>query len=143
MNALPQRNTVLPLSIMMFLQFFFWGAWFVTLGPYMNAKGFKGTDIGNAYTVAPIAAILSPLFLGIVADRFFASQRIMGILHIVGGLLLAAAPSIAQSAGTSPWPFIGVVLVHMLCYVPTLGLSNTVACNAMSNPEKQFPIVRV
>lgn len=137
------RSHTFSLSIMMFFQFFLWGAWFVTLGPYMGAKGFKGTDIGNAYSVAPIAAILSPLFLGIVADRLFASQRVMGVLHVLGGLLLAAAPSIAQSADQSPWPFIGILLAHMLCYMPTLGLSNTVAFNAMNNPEKQFPIVRV
>lgn len=137
------RSHTFSLSIMMFLQFFLWGAWFVTLGPYMGAKGFKGTDIGNAYSVAPIAAILSPLFLGIVADRLFASQRVMGVLHVLGGLLLAAAPAVAQRAGESPWPFIGILLAHMLCYMPTLGLSNTVAFNAMNNPEKQFPIVRV
>ncbi|MFO0831712.1 MAG: nucleoside permease [Phycisphaerales bacterium] len=139
----PPRSRTFALSVMMFLQFFLWGAWFVTLGPYMNAKGFKGADIGNAYTVAPIAAILSPLFLGIVADRFFASQRVMGVLHVLGGAMLAAAPVVAQKAGESPWPFIGVLLAHMLCYMPTLGLSNTVAFNAMNNPEKQFPIVRV
>ncbi|HEX2838611.1 MAG TPA: nucleoside permease [Phycisphaerales bacterium] len=139
----PRRSHTFSLSVMMFFQFFLWGAWFVTLGPYMGAKGFKGTDIGNAYSVAPIAAILSPLFLGIVADRLFASQRVMGVLHVLGGLLLAAAPSIAQSADQSPWPFIGILLAHMLCYMPTLGLSNTVAFNAMNNPEKQFPIVRV
>ena len=144
--AMPETSRsshTISLSVMMFLQFFLWGAWFVTLGPYMAAKGFKGADIGNAYTVAPIAAILSPLFLGIIADRFFASQRVMGALHVLGGVLLALAPMVAQKAGESPWPFIGVLLAHMLCYMPTLGLSNTVAFNAMSNPEKQFPIVRV
>jgi nucleoside transporter len=100
--------------------------------------------IGNAYSVAPIAAILSPLFLGIVADRFFASQKVMAGLHFVGGLLLLAAPSIAEGPGKdNAWLFIGLLLAHMLCYMPTLGLTNTIAFNAMNNPEKQFPIVRV
>ena len=132
---------------MMFLQFFLWGAWFVTLGPFMNSRGMSGTDIGNAYTTAPIAAIIAPFFLGMVADRFFASQRVMGVLHILGGALLMLAPTVAGdmsgSANANAWPFLAVLLAHMLCYMPTLGLSNTVAFNAMNNPEKQFPLVRV
>lgn len=145
----PVRSSVVPLSIMMFLQFFLWGAWFVTLGPFMNSRGMSGADIGNAYTTAPIAAIIAPFFLGIVADRFFASQRVMGVLHVLGGALLMLAPQMAQTmtggSGEPPnaWPFLGVLLAHMLCYMPTLGLSNTVAFHAMNNPEKQFPLVRV
>jgi nucleoside transporter len=136
------RSSTVVLSVMMFLQFFLWGAWFVTLGPFMDARGFKGEMIGNAYSTAPLAAILAPLILGAIADRFFASQRVMAFLHFVGGLCLLAAPSIANQGGDG-WLFIGILLVHMLCYMPTLGLSNTVAFNAMSNPSKQFPIVRV
>jgi len=135
------------LSVMMFLQFFLWGAWFVVLGPYMKAHAMggdkMGAAIGNAYTTAPVAAILAPVFLGMVADRLFPSQIVMAVLHIVGGLLLCAAPTVAAGAGENPWPFVGILLAHMLCYMPTLGLSNTVAFNAMSNPEKQFPVVRV
>lgn len=130
------------LSVMMFLQFFLWGAWFVTLGPYMNAIGF-GSGIANAYSTAPIAAILSPLFLGIVADRYFSSQVVMGMLHMLGGVLLIAAPFVAAGGEGNVWAFNGVLLAHMLCYMPTLGLSNTVAFNAMHTPEKQFPLVRV
>jgi nucleoside transporter len=142
MDATPSAPIV-RLSLMMFLQFFLWGAWFVVLGPYMNAKGMSPKAIGDAYSTAPIAAILAPLFLGIVADRLFSSQRVMGVLHVLGGLLLMAAPTVAAQYTDSPWPFIGVLLAHMLCYMPTLGLSNTVAFNAMSDPQKQFPIVRV
>jgi nucleoside transporter len=136
-------GTLVSLSVMMFLQFFLWGAWFVTLGPFMNARGFSGGAIANAYSTAPVAAILSPFFLGIVADRFFASQRVMGALHLLGGLLLIAAPSVAGQGAENEWVFIGCLLAHMLCYMPTLGLSNTVAFHAMTNPEKQFPMVRV
>ncbi|MDX2148117.1 MAG: nucleoside permease [Planctomycetota bacterium] len=141
-------GVTVKLSIMMFLQFFLWGAWFVTLGPYMTAKGFAGSDIGNAYSMAQIAAILAPLFLGIIADRFFPSQVVMGVLHLIGGALLCVIPTLAggvPAAGEAPSAtlMVVVILAHMLCYMPTLGLSNTIAFNAMTNPEKQFPLVRV
>ncbi len=135
------KGATFKLSVMMFIQFFVWGAWFVTLGPYMNGLGFRGTDIANAYSTAPVAAILSPFFLGIIADRFFPSQVVMGVLHFVGGLLLMLAPSVATP--DNAWLFVGVLLAHMVCYMPTLGLSNTVAFHSMTNPEKQFPVVRV
>jgi len=136
------------LSVMMFLQFFFWGAWFVTLGPYMNTLQMGGADavgrwIGNAYSTAPIAAIIAPFFLGVVADRFFPSQKVMAILHVLGGALLLAAPTVAEKSVANPLPFVGILLLHMLCYMPTLGLTNTVAFNAMRNPERQFPLIRV
>ena len=135
------RGTLTLLSVMMFLQFFLWGAWFVTLGPFMGAAGFGATDIGNAYTTAPVAAILAPLFLGMVADRFFASEKVMGVLHVLGGAILCFAPGAATTGNA--WLFVGVLFAHMLCYMPTLGLSNTIAFHAMSKPEKQFPLVRV
>lgn len=131
------------LSVMMFLQFFLWGAWFVTLGPFMGAHKFTNTDIGNAYSTAPIAAILSPFILGIIADRFFPSEKVMGVLHMLGGILLFIAPQFVSDSGTQSWIFIGLLLAHMLCYMPTLGLSNTIAFHTMTNPEKQFPLVRV
>ncbi|MEZ6319418.1 MAG: MFS transporter [Phycisphaerales bacterium] len=146
MSDTPARSgpiVVTQLSVMMFLQFFLWGAWFVTLGPFMGAMKFGSVDIANAYTTAPIAAILSPFFLGIIADRFFPSQRVMGVLHVLGGALLLLAPTMAAKGAEGPWPFIGILLAHMICYMPTLGLSNAVAFHAMHNPEKQFPIVRV
>ncbi|HHN79027.1 MAG TPA: MFS transporter [Phycisphaerales bacterium] len=130
---------------MMFLQFFIWGAWYVTVGNYMAANG-MGDNIFWAYTVGPIAAIISPFFLGMVADRFFATQRILGALHVAGGLALAVAPMFTPSKATpdaSPWPFIFFLLVHMLCYMPTLGLTNTLAFHHLPNREKQFPVVRV
>jgi nucleoside transporter len=132
------------LAAMMFLQFFLWGAWFVTLGPFLAARGVEGVNIGNAYTTAPIAAILAPLFLGMVADRFFASQRVLGVLHLLGGGLLLLAPAVAPvKQGDDPWLFLAVILGHMLCYMPTLGLSNTVAFQNILSPERQFPIIRV
>lgn len=136
-------NVAILLSAMMFLQFFVWGAWFVTLGPFMDAQGFEGKSIANAYSTAPIAAILSPLILGIVADRFFATEKVMGAMHLLGGALLCVAPQFVADGQQQSGLFIGILLAHMLCYMPTLGLSNTVAFHAMTNPEKQFPLVRV
>ncbi len=115
----------------------------MTLGPFMNAHGMGNEAIGNAYTVGPIAAILAPVFLGMIADRFFASQVVMGVLHLIGGACLLAAPSLVPAPGGSSLPFVGVLLAHMLCYMPTLGLSNTVAFHSITNPEKQFPLIRV
>ncbi len=130
------------LSIMMFLEFFVWGAWYVTVGNYMGAHH-MGEFIFWAYTVGPIAAIISPFFLGMVADRFFATERVLCAMHVLGGVALIAAPFLAPAEGGSHWPFIAVLLLHMLCYMPTLGLTNTLAFHNLTNREKQFPIVRV
>jgi nucleoside transporter len=127
------------LSVMMFLQFFLWGAWYVTMGPYMNSNGMSDS-IAMAYTVGPIAAIVSPFFLGMIADRFFASERVLAILHILGGACLFLAPMAAQQSSTL---FIVMVLAHMLCYMPTLGLTSSLAMHNMTNSEKQFPMIRV
>jgi nucleoside transporter len=130
------------LSVMMFIEFFIWGAWYVTVGNYMGAHHMGGV-VFWAYTVGPIAAIISPFFLGMVADRFFATERVLSVMHLVGGVALIAAPFFAPQEGSSHWPFIVVLLVHMLCYMPTLGLTNTLAFHNLTNREKQFPIVRV
>lgn len=125
------------LSIMMFLQFFVWGAWFVTAGNYMLKHGL-GDSIGWAYSVGPIAAILSPFLLGMVADRFFPTERVLGVLHILGGIAIFCAPML-QTAGL----FIGILFLHTLCYMPTLGLTNTLVFHNITNQEKQFPLIRV
>lgn len=127
------------LSAMMFLQFFLWGAWYVTMGPYMNEAG-MASAIKWAYTVGPIAAIASPFFLGMVADRFFATERVLGVMHLLGGTLLCLAPA---AAARSPALFVVVVLAHMLCYMPTLGLTSSLAMHNMTNAERQFPLIRV
>src|SRR5690606_10602391 len=103
------------LSIMMFLQFFVWGAWYVTVGNYMGAHGL--TDfIANAYSVGPIAAIISPLFLGLVADRYFATEKVLGLMHLLGGVAMFCAPLAVTDSGSNGWLFTGILLVHMLCY---------------------------
>ncbi|MBM3495886.1 MAG: MFS transporter, partial [Armatimonadetes bacterium] len=105
------------LSVMMFLQFFVWGGWYVTVGNYMGANGM--TDkIAWAYSLCPIAAIISPFFLGMVADRFFATERVLAVMHILGGAALLAAPVLAKG---DPTVFIAILLVHTLCYKSKLG----------------------
>ncbi|MFN9993804.1 MAG: MFS transporter [Phycisphaerales bacterium] len=134
------------LSAMMFLQFFLWGAWYVTLGTFLNGHKVEGGVMGWAYSTAPIGAIIAPIFLGMIADRFFATQKVLALMHILGGVALIAAPRFVPESGTSveAWtPFLGILILHMLCYMPTLGLSNTLAFANMTNPEKQFPPVRV
>ena len=127
------------LSIMMFLQFFIWGAWFVTLGQCLGTNGLVDA-IGGAYGTAPIAAIFAPLFLGIVADRFFASEKVMGILLLLGGVLMCLAPgfAVAHDSKTLVWLFTG----HMLCYMPTLALGNNIAFANITD-QNQFPKIRV
>ncbi len=140
----------LRLSVMMFLQFFVWGAWYVTTGQYMAKVGL-GDWIGWAYTVGPIAAIISPFFLGMVADRFFATERVLGVMHILGGIVIFCSPMVVpegsavsgEEMSAAGSLFIGILLLHMLCYMPTLGLTNTLAFHNITNQEKQFPIIRV
>lgn len=130
------------LSAMMFLQFFVWGAWYVTVGNYMQRKG-MGDSIGDAYTVGPIAALISPFFLGLIADRFFATEKVLALMHLLGALAIAAAGYLAETGQASTTLFVGLLLVHMLCYMPTLGLTNTLAFHQLTDRERQFPVVRV
>jgi nucleoside transporter len=124
---------------MMFVQFFVWGAWFVTMGTYLG-KGlaFDGADIGRAYSTTGYAAIVSPLLVGMIADRFFSAQHVMGILHLLGAGLLYWASTI-----TTPGMFFLVLLAHTICYMPTIALVNSISFNQMTDPEKEFPGIRV
>ncbi|MEZ6065280.1 MAG: nucleoside permease [Planctomycetaceae bacterium] len=133
------NSTSTRLSIMMFLQFFVWGAWFATLGKCLADNGL-GDFGGGAYGSAPIAAMIAPLFLGLIADRFFASQIVMGVLMLLGGLIMFGVPGYAEQKNGDMvvWLFIG----HMLCYMPTLGLSNTIAFTNISD-QNEFPKIRV
>jgi len=131
-------NIYSRLSAMMFLQFFIWGAWFVTLGTYLATIGFSGTDIGTAYLTNNIGAIISPFFIGLIADRFFPSEKVMAALHIAGGIVLYLVSDM-----TTAGSIILGLLIYNACYMPTLALVNTVSFNVMDNPDEQFPKVRV
>jgi nucleoside transporter len=133
----------IQLTVMMFLQFFVWGSWYVTVGNFIAETGWDASVIGWAYTVGPIAAIVSPLFLGLIADRFFAAQRVLAVLHLLGGGVMLLLPTFAAGPGRAWEPFILLLFVHMLCYMPTLALTNTVAFRHLGRQEFWFPLVRV
>ncbi len=127
------------LSAMMFLQFFIWGAWFVTLSTYLG-QGLKlqGDFIGRAYSTMPWGAIVAPFIVGMIADRFFPAEKVLGILHLLGAAILYYASSV-----TEPVLLFWMLLGYALCYNPTLALVNAIAFNQIDNPEKQFPGIRV
>ncbi|MCZ6673337.1 MAG: MFS transporter [Verrucomicrobia bacterium] len=132
----------ITLSLMMFLQFFIWGAWYVTAPNYLSRIGFTGNDFGWTYSLGPIAGMVSPFFVGMIADRFFAAQRIMAILHIIGAGIIYYAATMMDS-GSAPGAINMVLGGYMLTYFPTLALSNTIALKCMDDPQKQFPYIRV
>lgn len=134
----------LQLSVMMFLQFFVWGSWYVTAPNYLGTIGFEPGDTADTYSVGPIAGLITPLIVGLIADRFFAAQKVLAILHILGGVILFGAISVMR--GESPSPSLlnwGFFLGYMLTYYPTLALTNTIAMKNMTDPEKEFPGIRV
>ena len=126
------------LSAMMFLQFFIWGAWYTTIAVYMTNHG-MATLTHWPYTVNPVAAIFAPFFLGLVADRYFATERVLGVLHLLGGIVMFLVPRFTGAPGA----FIFLLLLYNLCYMPTLGLANSLAFHHIQAQEKQFPLIRV
>lgn len=170
LTSLSPSTIVFLLSAMMFLQFFAWGSWFATLAAAMDTH-LLGAFIGGAYESAPIAAIFAPLFLGLIADRFFSSEKVMGTLMLIGGVIMLVIPSLADSASTfameseaamkaagtydaaaflemqseqnaSGKALVWLILAYLLCYMPTLGLGNTIAFTHIPSQD-QFPKIRV
>lgn len=132
-------RTRLQLSGLMFLQYFVWGAWYVTMGTWLGESlQFSGAQIGLAYGTTALAAMISPFFVGMIADRWFATDRLLGVLHTAGaGILLVA------SWQTSFGALYAALLAYTLCFMPTLALSNSLSFRHMGEPDRDFPGVRV
>jgi nucleoside transporter len=133
----------IKLSVMMFLQFFIWGAWYVTGPNYLSTIGFKAEDFATMYSVGPIAGMIAPFFVGMIADRFFAAQKVLAVMHLLGAAMMFAAVTVMKSGTPSPTTINWFFFAHMLTYFPTLALTNTIAMKCMTNPEKEFPGIRV
>ncbi len=128
---------------MMFVQFFVWGAWYVTAPNYLGTIGFSGDDIGWTYAVGPIAGIISPFFVGMIADRYFAAQRVLAAMHILGAAIMFYATTLMTASPASPNAINVALFGYTLTFYPTLALVNTLAMKNMSNAEKDFPGIRV
>ena len=127
------------LSLMMFLEFFIWGGWFVTMGSYLGATlSASGSQIGLAYATQSWGAIIAPFIFGLIADRYFNAERVLAVIHLVGGALLLF---IARSATFSA--FYPLLLVYMILYMPTLALVNAVAFRQLRDPSREFSTIRV
>lgn len=139
-QSVQYRLLVPRLSLMMFLQFFIWGSWSVTLGLVMSQHNMS-LLIGDAFSAGPIASILSPFVLGMLVDRFFASQKVMAVMHLAGAAILWFVPQalVAQNGAL----LIGLLFGYTLCYMPTLALTNNIAFHSLSDKDKTFPVVRV
>lgn len=132
-------NIKARLGLMMFLEYFIWGAWYVTLGTWLStALRFSGQQIGLAAGTTAVGAIVSPFLVGLLADRAFATQRVLSTLHVAGAVLLYLA-----SRQTSFWAFYAAVLFYSLCYMPTLALTNALAMRQMRDPKLEFGPIRV
>ena len=132
-------TTRLQLSTMMFLEFFIWGAWFVTLGTYLfnNLKA-SGAEIGSVFSTQSWGAMVAPFIIGLIADRYFNAEKILAILHLVGAALMYQMYNAEEISVFYPY-----VLAYMILYMPTLALVNSISFNQMKDPEKEFPSIRV
>ena len=127
------------LSVMMFLQFFIWGGWFVTMGSFLAANlSATGAQIGAAYSTQSWGAILAPFIVGMLADRYFNAERLLAALHLAGGALMFSLYRAESFAAFYP-----CLLAYMILYMPTLALVNSISFRQLADPSKQFAKIRV
>jgi nucleoside transporter len=129
----------IKLSVMMFLQFFIWGGWYVTMGPFAGTNlHATGAQTGALYSTQSWGAIIAPFIVGLIADRYFNAERILGVLHIIGAILMYQCYAAVDISAFYPY-----VLGYMILYMPTLALVNSVSFSQMKDPEKEFSVIRV
>lgn len=135
-----KATTRVSLAIMMFFQFFIWGAWFVTMGTYLGSAAINanGSEIATAYLSQSIGAVIAPFIVGLIADKFFNAERILSVLHFAGAVMLWLC-----STATDYSSFVTYIMIYMILYMPTLALVNSICLRQMSNPNAEFPIIRV
>ena len=132
-------TTRVQLSLMMFLEFFIWGGWFVTLGTFLGTNlNATGNQIGDVFSTQSWGAIIAPFIIGLIADRYINAERILGVLHIIGAILMYQMYN-ADNIGV----FYPYVLVYMILYMPTIALTNSVSFRQMTDPEKEFSGIRL
>lgn len=135
----PQSSLKLKLSVFMFLQYFIWGSWYVSMGAYLaNTLKFGGAEIGAAYGAFAIGAMIAPFFVGLIADRYFASEKMLAVLGIAGGVLLCCLPRFHEFRG-----FYAVLIAYCALYVPTLALGNSLSLHHLANAKTDFPRVKI
>jgi nucleoside transporter len=133
------KNLYPRLAILQFLQFLIWGSWFVTAGTYLQQTlGFSGREVGMIYGTTAIAATITPFLVGLLADRFFAIEKLLSLLHLAGGILLFVLSFLT----TFSW-FYPVMLVYVMCYLPTFSLSNALCFHHLTDIKRNFPRIRV
>jgi len=133
------KKIQVQLSVMMFLEFFIWGSWYVTMGIYLpNSLEASDPEIAMAYSTQSWGAIIAPFIIGLIADRYFNAEKILGVLHLLGAILMVQLAYATSFNGFYPY-----VLGYMILYMPTLALVNSVSFNQMDKPAKQFSFVRV
>ena len=133
----PQISLKFQLCVFMFLQYFIWGSWYATMGTYLTTGlNFTGRQLGSAYSAFAIGAMIAPFFVGLIADRYFASEKLLGVLGLLGGLLLFALP-----AAKSFWTFFPLLTLYCASYTPTLALGNSLSLHQLRNARFWFPII--
>src|SRR5215475_892704 len=127
------------LCLMMFLNYVIWGSWYVTIGTYLTANlKFSGTQAGAVFGTTALASMISPFFVGMIADRFFATERVLAVLHLIGAVILYMVTRVTGFSAVY-----ALMLLYCLCYFPTIALTNTLALKQMKDPGRQFPLIRV
>jgi nucleoside transporter len=129
----------LRLSLMMFLNYAIWGAWYVTISTYLTVSlKFSGVEAGAVFGTTALACMISPFFVGLIADRFFATEKVLAVLHLLGAVLLYAVTKATTFASVY-----AIMFAYCLCYFPTIALTNSLTLQQIKNPGRDFPLIRV